>query len=146
MALRSGLATSQVSVEPSPEQARFARIVEVGTEVSLTVLLVAFALYLSGVAEPHIPISELPRYWGMHADEFLVQARVPAGWGWLRLVRFGDFMNFIGIAMLVGLPLVAYLAVLPLYVRKGDRAYALITLAAAAVLLVAASGVNVGGH
>jgi hypothetical protein len=139
MALRSGLTTGQVSLEPSPEQMRFARVIEVGTWLSVVALVVAFGLYLGGIATPYVPIDRLPEYWGLHAQEFVQQARVPRGWGWVRLMRYGDFMNFVGVAMLAGLPVVGYLAILPLYLRRRDVAYTGLTLAAIALLIVAAT-------
>ena len=139
MALRSGLTTGQVSLEPSPEQARFARVIEAGTRLSVVALAVSFALYLSGMVPAYVPIDRLPDLWGFHAQEFVAQARIPRGWGWVRLVGYSDFMNFIGVAMLAGLPVIAYLAILPLYVRRRDTAYILLTVAAVALLVVAAT-------
>jgi hypothetical protein len=146
MAVRSGLVTGQVSLEPSREQERFARVVEVGTWLSVGLLVVGFALYLSGLVEAYVPIHTLPQHWELHAEEFIARTGVPAHWGWVRLLRHSDFMNLIGIVMLAGLPIIAYAAVLPLYARKRDTAYALITATAIAVLVLAASGLVAGGH
>ena len=139
MALRSGLTTGQVSLEPSPEQARFARVIEVGTRISVIALGVAFAVYLSGAVPAYVPIDRLPELWGLHAEQFLAEARIGRGWGWVRLVGYADFMNFVGIAMLAGLPVFGYLAILPLYARRRDTAYTVLTLAAIALLVVAAT-------
>ncbi len=92
---------------------------------------------------PFIPIADLPQYWGLRAEEYLRRTNLPNGWGWVRLVAFGDLMNYVGIAMLAGLTIAGYLATFPGYLRKKDTPYILIVLAQIAVLLIAASGLLV---
>ena len=71
---------------------------------------------------------------------------VPHCWGWLALVHKGDVAGLAGIAILAGCSLVGLLALVPLYLRRGDRAYAALCLAEVAVVLLAASGWISGGH
>ncbi len=55
------------------------------------ILLVTFALYLTGVLQPGVPIEELPDYWTLSAHEyleavnheFLHRPDVVVGWGWI---------------------------------------------------------------
>ena len=49
-------------------------------------------------------------------------------------------------AVLAGCSAVCLAAVIPLYVRRGDRAYALVCALVIVVLLLAASGILTAGH
>lgn len=138
--------TPRAHADVGEERLIFAELLSRGTWISVAVLLLTFLLYIGGLAKPLIPIDQLPRYWGMPAAEYLRQANLPRGWGWVRLVAFGDFLNFIGIAMLAGMTIVCYLAVLPIFLRRQDTPYILIVVAEIAILLLAASGLLAVGH
>jgi hypothetical protein len=126
--------------EPVAEARTYATLLRIGTRASTGVLVLTFLLYVGGVAPPVIPIDRLPDYWGLGASEYLRQASLPNGWGWVRLVGFGDFLNYVGIAMLASLTILCYLAIFPVFVRKNDTPYVLMVLAEITVLLLAASG------
>lgn len=132
--------------ELAGEVGAYVALLRTGTRLSLAVLVLTFVLYVGGLVAPLIPIVELPRYWGLRTGEYLRQTGLPSGWGWIRLVRFGDFLNYVGMVMLAGLTVVCYVAILPHYLRKGDTPYTLIILAEIAVLLLAASGLLTVGH
>jgi uncharacterized membrane protein len=132
--------------EPTREQIVFAAVLRAGTGLSMLALVLGFVLYLGGLVSPLVPIAALPRYWGLSAEHYLAATGLPRGWGWLGLVGHGDILNFLGIAMLAGLTIVCYLAVLPAFLRKGDRVYSAIIVLALAVLLLAASGLVAAGH
>jgi hypothetical protein len=131
---------------PSTEALLFARTLQVGTWLSLAVLVLAFAGYVSGVVRPLVPIEELPSVWGLRAADFAARVSLPRGWGWLALLRYADLQPLVGVAMLTGLSIVAYLLILPVFLRKRDTAYALISAVQLAVLLLAASGLVSIGH
>lgn len=118
----------------------YALLLRIGTWASVAVLVLTFLLYAGGFVAPVVPIDRLPDFWGLRAGEYLRQADLPRGWGWVRFVGFGDFLNYVGIAMLAGLTIVCYVTIFPLYLRKKDTLYVLIVLAEIAVLLLAASG------
>lgn len=124
----------------------FARTLQTGTLLSVIVLVSTFASYMGGVVEAWVPIADLPRLWGLDAGRYLAAARLPGGWGWLRLVGYGDILNFVGISMLTAVTIVCYLAILPGLVRRRDVAYTLIVLAEVAILGLAASGLVAAGH
>lgn len=126
---------------PAVEQAVYARVLRRGVRIGLIGLSVTFALYVSGVVRPVIPISELPRYWSLSAGEYVQIARLPQGWGWVPLVGRGDFLNFLGVALLAGLTIIGYLRILPILFRRRDVVYLFIAAAEIAVLALAASGV-----
>lgn len=129
------------ALPPASEQAAYARVLRRGVRVSLVVLAGSFLLYVTGALRPVIPISELPRYWGMSAEAYVRVSGMPRGWRWVALVGRGDVLNFAGVALLAGLTIVAYARIVPILVRRRDVVYLFIALAEIAVLALAASGV-----
>ena len=140
------LDAAAAAVTQPEEQLRYARWLEAGTRAGLAALVVIFLAYGVGLVEPHVPHSRLPEVWNLPVSEFLVATGLPTGWGWLAHAHRGDIANLIGIALLTGSSLLALLAMLPLYARRGDRIYVGLGLAQIAVLLLAASGVLTAGH
>lgn len=132
--------------EPTREQIVFAAVLRAGTGLSMLALVLGFLLYLGGLVPPFVPIAKLPRYWGLSAEHYLAATGLPRGWGWMGQVWHGDILNFLGIAMLAGLTIVCYLAVLPAFLRKGETLYSAIIVLELAVLLLAASGLVAAGH
>ena len=128
------------------EQRIYAALLDRGMKIGFVLLVISFALYLTGVIEPHVPVRDLPAYWGMSAVEYAQAAEVPPGWGWLSLAGTGDYMNFIGIAVLAFVTVACYLRILPILVRNGDTAFGVIVVLEVLVLLLAASGLLVVGH
>jgi hypothetical protein len=138
---------ADVKTKASEEQMAYAGVLNVGMWFGLFLLIVTFVIYLSGVLPTFIPIDELPKYWGMRVHEFNVQLHAPTGWDWVAQVGKGDYLNFIGIAILSGLTILCYLVILPILIRKKDKAYIVIAIAEILVLSLAASGLlKVGGH
>lgn len=138
---------SDASVEPTPEQVRYAGVLEKGMYAGLVCLLVTFTLYASGIVRPYIARDELPKRWDKPVHEYLEEANIDAGWGWVTMLGYGDFLNFLGIALLAGVTIFCYLAIVPLLIRKRDYVYAVLALLEVVVLVVAASGIRVsGGH
>jgi hypothetical protein len=132
-------------VQP-PEQLRYARLLDWGTRIGLVVLVLSFASYVLGLASPHVPVDRLPELWVHPVGRYLELTQSPNGWGWLALIHRGDIAGLAGIAILAGCSLVCLLALVPLYLRRGDKAFAALCLAEVAVVVLAASGVLTGGH
>lgn len=132
-------------VQPA-EQLRYARLLDWGTRIGLVVLVLTFAAYMSGLTSPHVPLEQLPALWGQPVVGYLQQTQSPLGWGWLALAQRSDFAGLVGIAILAGCSLVCLLALVPLYLRRGDRAFAALCVAEVAVVLLAASGLLTSGH
>lgn len=79
--------------------------------------------------------------------EIYEQGHKMAGWNWLKNIGKGDYMNFVGVAILAGLTILCYLAIIPTLARKKDMAYLVIAVVEVAVLVLAASGLlKTGGH
>jgi hypothetical protein len=134
------------SLEPTPEQIRYARILEKGMYLGLACLFVTFALYVFGVMEPFIPLGELPEHWTKGVHEYLTDAQIEEGWSWVGMLRYGDFVNFIGIAALAGVTVLSYLVIIPLLLKQRDVTYAVLAFLEVLVLVAAASGILALGH
>ena len=142
------------SREEQSEQLLYARVLEVGMLIGLVILFVTFALYVSGLVAPSVPHEQVPNYWsqGVHKyleavnHDYLNLEHPPTGWAWVTLLGKGDFLNFFGIAILAGISIVCYLAIVPTLLRKGDTAYVTMALVEVLVLILAASGILAVGH
>lgn len=137
--------TDPAAVQP-PEQLRYARVLDWGTWLGLSLLLASFAAYVFGWVDAHVPLQRLPAVWGQPVARYLELTGTPTGWGWLALAHRSDIAGLLGIAALAGCSLMSLLAVLPIYARRGDRAFVAVCVADVAVLLVAAAGWIGGGR
>jgi hypothetical protein len=134
------------AVTQPAEQLRYARLLDWGTRVGLVVLVASFAAYVFGLMAAHVPLERLPEVWGHPVGRYLALTGTPTGWGWLALIHKGDVAGLSGIVILSGCSLLCLLALVPLYLRRDDRAYAFLCLAEVAVVVLAASGWLAGGH
>ncbi len=138
---------SNEKTKASEEQIAYAKILNVGMWLGLALLVVTFIVYISGVLPSYVPINDLPKYWTMRVHDFNVALNAPTGWHWTGLVGKGDYLNFVGIAILAGLTILCYLVILPILIRKKDTPYVVIAIIEVAVLVLAASGImKAGGH
>ncbi len=138
---------SHLQLEASEEQLVYAKILEKGMLIGLAILFITFILYAFGIMKPYIPLDEVSRYWGTNVTQYLHSTGIKSGWAWVSMLKYGDFINFIGIAILAGVTGVCYLAIVPTLLRKKDRIYAVLALLEALILMVAASGIlGTGGH
>jgi hypothetical protein len=60
------------------------------------------------------------------ANHYLRNADFPYALGWLRLLNTGDYLNYIGLAILAPMSVLCYLVFLPGHIRRNDRIYMLI--------------------
>jgi hypothetical protein len=253
------------SLEPTPEQIRYAGVLEKGMYIGLVCLFVTFGVYVFGIREPYVSAEKLPEYWKLKVDEYLTEAKIAvdevqlltivgnpegtftlswdgdddpsttnvtglidvsgdpfaaadqietelnqlavnalgtqvnqvevlreangvveiqfvgpaagkdqsqivvadtsfdhpgsgvtastlkdgcsgAGWHWVRMLGYGDFVNFIGVAILAGVTILCYIAIIPMLLKRKDFIYAVLALLEVVVLLVAASGIIAVGH
>ena len=85
---------SGASLEPTPEQVRYAEVLEKGMLFGLLCLIVTFALYVFGIMEPYVPLEQLSQHWQKNVDQYLAEAKIEAGWSWVGMLKYGDFLNF----------------------------------------------------
>jgi hypothetical protein len=135
------------SLEPSAGQVAYASWLEKGMLIGLGLLLLTYLLYVSGAVSPYIPMSKLQDYWSQDVEHYLHETGVQTGWGWIRLAGHGDFLCFFAIAILASVTILCYMRTVPIFLRRGDRIYALLALLQVIVLCIAASGIlGTGGH
>ena len=139
-------ARSQQLKYATPEQLAYADLLDIGVRIGRYLLAGTFILYVFGFAPAKIPLSELPAYWSMAADQYSNLVGVGTGWGWLALIGYGDYMNFLGIAFLSGLTIACYLRVLPFSLHRKDFVFGTILVLEVIVLSFAASGLLAAGH
>lgn len=134
------------SLEATPEQVLYANLLSKGMMIGLVLLFITFAIYAFGIMDPYIPLDRISDYWSLNVTNYLERGNIPDGWGWVAMLNYGDFLNFIGIAVLSGITIICYLAIVPTLLRDNDKVYAVLALLEAAVLTLAASGVLTVGH
>jgi len=143
-----------IQITATEEQIRYANILEKGMYVGLLLLFITFALYAFGIMTPVIPVTEIANYWNQSAHEYLVAINneflhwdhLPLGWAWFSLLGKGDFLNFLPIAILSGVTIMCYGAIVPGLFRRGDKAYGFMAIAEVVILSLAASGLLAVGH
>ena len=134
------------SLTASPEQLLYARILEKGMIIGLLTLLATFAIYAFGIMEPRIPLDKISQYWTLNVHEYLEHANIENGWAWVGLLKYGDFINFIGVAILAGVTILSYLAIVPTLIKNKDYVYAVLALLEVIILSLAASNIITVGH
>ncbi len=144
----------KITKEATQEQKLYANILEKGMLIGLVLMFITFALYVFGIMKPVIPLDEVANYWSMSVHDYLLAINAnylhldhaPTGWAWVKFIGKGDFLNFVPVAILSGVTIVCYAAIVPGLFARGDKAMALITIATAVILALAASGILAVGH
>jgi len=116
----------------------YARWLERGARFTFAFALLSLALYLTGALEPLVPLDDLPRLWTLSAADLRREAQAPSGWDWLRFVRYGDYLNQLGISFFALLSLVCTARVIPAFAKSGERGQAVLAALQVIVLLAAA--------
>ena len=140
--------------EDQTEQLLYAKVLQIGMYAGLVILFITFSLYVSGIMAPAVPLDQVSNYWHLGVHEYLETVNQnhwhldhpPTGWAWLTMLGRSDFLNFIGIAILGGVTIICYLAIIPTLFRKKDNAYLAMALLEVLVLTLAASGILAVGH
>ncbi|MDD4929541.1 MAG: hypothetical protein PHP85_09720 [Gallionella sp.] len=130
----------------SVEQQRYANWLSRGARSGLLILIVSFLSYVFGLIPAHIPLEQLPAVWNLPAGEYLKLTGSPTGWGWLRMLGFGDFASLLGIAWLSGCSLLCLAVVMPVYAGRKDWVFVGLCVVALLVQILAASGILTVGH
>ena len=133
-------------VYASPEQLRYARVLDAGMRFGLGVLVLGFIAYITGLVPAHVPLDQMPVLWALAAPEYLRATGMPEGWGWLAMFASGDVLPLFGIAILAGISGLCFVVLLPLYTARRDWIYFSIAALEIAVLTLAASGILTVGH
>jgi hypothetical protein len=137
---------STASLEATPEQILYAKILEKGMYLGLLILFITYALYVFGIMDPYIPLDKISDYWSMNVHDYLEHAHIKNGWAWLGMLKYGDFINFIGVALLAGVTIICYAAIVPTLLKNKDTVYAILAVIEVIILGAAASGILAVGH
>lgn len=105
--------TGAAALKVAPEQVRYANILFYGTWGGLLALSVLFLLYVAGLITPFVSSTQVIASWGMSVHDYNAHLNLPEGWGWLGMLMYGDFLNFLGIAFLALLTIGGYLVLIP---------------------------------
>ena len=133
-------------LKATPEQVLYAKILEKGMYLGLLVLFITYVLYVFGVFHPYIPLNKISSYWSMNVHEYLEHTGIKAGWAWLGMLNYGDFLNYIGVVILAGVTILCYAAIIPTLLKNKDIIYAVIAVLEVIILGAAASGILAVGH
>jgi len=139
MAENNTITKPEQSMAPSPHRA-YAKMLAWGALIAFTLLIFCYVVYVLGVVKPNVPLTDVPKLWGLPVNEYLQQTNSPCGWGWIRMLNRGDFLNFVPIAMLGLLTPVCLITLIPRYVKARDRNYVIIVVLEIIVICIAASG------
>lgn len=137
---------SRESVCENLVQERYARWLDAATRLAFAASLAAFVVYAGGILPSFVPLDALAGLWQLPVGDYLARTGAPAGWDWLRLLGYADYLALACVAMIGMVTVVCYLAILPLLLRIGERLEAALVVAQVVVLLIAASGAFAGGH
>ena len=136
-----------LSTKPMPEQLAYANLLFIGAWAGIVLMIITYFVYVGGIFSPHVDFALITQNWDKGVNEYLEITKSPHGWGWLNLMHRGDFLNFVGIALLAVLTLICYLFLIVGYKKRKDWAYFIIAVLEVAVLALAASGIlGAGGH
>ena len=134
-------------LKPSREQVLYANILFIGAWGGIAILLLTYFIYASGIIAPHVDKMTVIQHWGQGVHEYLTATQSPQGWGWVGLLGRGDYLNFLGLALLAGMTIFCYFFLVKGYFRQKDWTYMILCACEILVLLVAASGLlGSGGH
>ncbi|MBU1261793.1 hypothetical protein KJ640_02430 [bacterium] len=129
------------------EQQIYAKVLALLSKIGLGLLVVTFILYVGKLLPTKIPFERLSEYWSLSCEKYLEATGIHSGWSWLHLLGYGDFITFLSISFLAMTTIICYLAIIPSYLRKGDKIYSFLAIIEVIVLITAASGIlKVGGH
>ena len=125
--------------ENASEQQLYAKIVYHMNHLGLFGLVAGFALYLTGMLTPHVPLEDLPQYWSLPLEQYLEKTDTLTGWQWISELGYGDVAPLIGVAVLASIPLVCYLVLFCQFLQRGAKPFVVITVIELFFMLLSAS-------
>ena len=129
-----------------PEQRLYAGLLDLTAKLGFVLLVIGFLAYAFGAIPAHVPVERLSQLWGLPLAHYLQETATPTGWGWIAHLPKGEFASLAGIGILAGCSVLCLAALVPVYLKRDDRAYAVLCCVEIAILLLAGSGVLTPGH
>ena len=138
---------NEQALKPSREQIIYANLLIIGVWLGIFILVTTYVIYLTEILPSHVELTLIPKVWGKGVAEYLEITHSPHGWGWVHLLAKGDFLNYIGFALLALMTIFCYLVLVRGYARQKNWIFTAIAVLEMLVLSVAASGIlGSGGH
>ena len=138
---------NEQALKPSREQIIYANLLIIGVWAGIFILVSTYVIYLTEILPSQVDLKLIPKVWGKGVDEYLAITHSPHGWGWVHLLAKGDFLNYIGFALLALMTIFCYLVLVRGYVRQKNWIFTAIAVLEIIVLSIAASGIlGRGGH
>jgi hypothetical protein len=135
------------NLKPMPEQITYANLLFIGAWTSILLMLITYFIYANQLLPPHVDFKMITQNWDKGVDRYLQITQSPHGWGWVRLLHKGDFLNFLGLVFISVLTIFCYLFLVVGYKKRKDWAFFFISLCEIGVLVLAASGIlGSGAH
>jgi hypothetical protein len=134
-------------LKASEAQLFYANLLNRLTLFGFALLLIAFAVYVSGILGSYVPLGKVPQYWTQSSHEYMQAANIQPGWAWLSKLGYGDFLVYIPIVILAGATIVCYIGVIFKFLKTQEYILVVIAILEVLVLSAAASGLlQAGGH
>ncbi|NAZ29616.1 MAG: hypothetical protein GU354_00375 [Caldimicrobium sp.] len=133
-------------LKPTEEQLAYASLLDLGRKIGFIGLVITFIIYLFQLLPSYIPPNELLSYLKLNLHDYLEKTGIQQGWFWITMLRYGDFLTFLPICFLAFVTIFCFLRIIPIFLKKGDKVYAFLSLLQALILLLAASGFLKVGH
>ncbi len=131
--------------KPSEEQIIYANLLLMGMVAGIIIMMITYVIYISGLLPSHVDLQSISANWGKGIHEYLEITHSPRGWGWVGLLMKGDFLNYVGFALLGLMTIICYLVLVRGFFQKKDWIFLTISILEIAVLSLAASGLLGGG-
>jgi len=131
---------TEQNIETPVDQKKYAMVLKWSTRVGLFFILLTFFIYLSGLISPVVPLDKLPRLWVKNSALLNESFGIAIGWGWVNLIFRSDIMAKAALTFLAFVPILCYLTVLPIYIKKREFAMIFIVILEISILALAASG------
>lgn len=133
--------------QPSRDQIIYANLLVIGVWSGIFTLVLTYTIYVTGILPAHVDMALIPKVWGKGVSDYLELTHSPHGWGWAGLLAKGDFLNYIGFALLGLMTVLCFIVLLRGYIRQKNWIFSIIAFLEILVLSLAASGLlGSGGH
>ncbi len=129
----------------SDTQQIIAKLYRWASIIGLTFMAVIFALYVFGLLQTKIPVSEVGRYWHLDAERYHEETGTPTGWAFLTAISDGENLSFASLVAMVLSVIVCLLIMVVTFIKKRRLEFAIITFLQAVILVTAATGIISGG-
>jgi hypothetical protein len=127
------------------EQMLLAKLLRIVVAIGLSLIVVGFVLYVSGVLPAFVTPRDVSQLWQLSSAEYQEATGIPLGWGWASSLGNGDIVSF-STLVLISLGAIACIAILSVaFFKKRNWPYAVIVVIQTCILVLAASGI-VSGH